>query len=144
MLDALTKSTNTDIAAIAAKALKETKYHVRHSGEWVLKLGDGTDESHRRIQSAFDDLWRFTPELWIADDIDEEMQQAGVAPDLAALRPQWEAIVRDVVSRATLTLPNETPRWSSRSGRNGFHTEALGHLLSEFQIVARSHPGAKW
>jgi len=143
-LDALTTSTNADVAAIAGKALKETKYHVRHSGEWVLKLGDGTEESHRRIQAAFDDLWRFTPELWLSDEIDQEMQQSGVAPDIAVLRPQWEGIVRDVIGKATLTLPNETPRSGARSGRNGFHTEALGHLLSEFQIVARSHPGAKW
>ena len=144
LLDALTKSSNADLAAIAAKSLKEAKYHVRHSGEWVLKLGDGTGESHRRIQKSFDELWRFVPELFAADDIDREMQDAGIAPDLAALRPIWEALVRDVVTRATLTLPNDSPRSAMRTGRTGFHTEALGHLLAEFQIVARSHPGATW
>ena len=144
LLDALTRSSNADLAAIAAKSLKEVKYHVRHSGEWVLKLGDGTDESHRRIQKSFDDLWRFTPELFAADDVDRELQAAGIAPDLAALATQWEAIVRDVVSRATLTLPAAAPRSSARAGRQGVHTESLGHLLAEFQIVARSDPGAAW
>jgi ring-1,2-phenylacetyl-CoA epoxidase subunit PaaC len=144
LLDALTKSVNKDIAAIAAKALKEVKYHVRHSGEWVLKLGDGTPESHRRIQKSFDDLWRFTSELFTADDIDRAMHAEGVAPDMAALRANWEAIVREVVDRATLTLPHDAPRSSMRGGRQGSHTEALGHMLAEMQIVARSDPGAKW
>ncbi len=144
LLQALSESTSADLAAIAAKSLKEVKYHVRHSGEWVLKLGDGTAESHWRIQKSFDDLWRYTTELFVVDDIEREMHEAGVAPDLAALKPQWEAIVRDVIARATLTLPNDIPRPSARSGRNGFHTEALGHMLAEFQIVARSDPGATW
>ena len=84
-------SSNEELAAIAAKSLKEAKYHVRHSGEWMLKLGDGTDESHRRVQRALDDLWRFTAELFAADAIDRAMQERGVAPDLAALQPRWEA-----------------------------------------------------
>jgi ring-1,2-phenylacetyl-CoA epoxidase subunit PaaC len=145
MLDALSKSANTELAAIAAKSLKEAKYHVRHSGEWMLKLGDGTEESHRRVQKALDDLWRFTGELFAADDIDRAVQQSGVAPDLAALKPQWEALVRDVIDRATLTLPNDLPRApTTRGGRTGAHTESLGHMLAEMQIVARSHPGATW
>ena len=144
-LDALSRSTNADLAAIAAKSLKEAKYHVRHSGEWVLRLGDGTEESHRRIQKAFDDLWRFMPELFAMDDVDFALLTDGVSVDLAALRTQWEALVRDVVSRATLTLPNDAPRAAGmRGGRTGAHTEFLGHLLAEMQIVARSHPGATW
>jgi ring-1,2-phenylacetyl-CoA epoxidase subunit PaaC len=145
LLDALSGSTNASIAAIAAKSLKEAKYHVRHSGEWMLKLGDGTDESHRRVQQALDGLWRFTSELFAADSIDREMQEAGVAPDLAALEASWERLVRDVVQRATLTLPHAVPRSASmRGGRSGVHTEFLGHMLAEMQIVARSHPGAAW
>ncbi len=145
LLDALTDSSHTELAAIAAKSLKEAKYHVRHSGEWMLKLGDGTEESHRRVQRALDELWRFTAELFAPDDIDRAMHEAGIAPDLAALKPRWEALVRDVLDRATLTLPNDLPRpANARGGRAGAHTEYLGHLLAEMQIVARSHPGATW
>ena len=144
-LDALSRSTNAELAAIAAKSLKEAKYHVRHSGEWMLKLGDGTDESHRRVQRALDELWRFTAELFAADDIDHAMQAAGVAPDLAQLQPEWERLVREVIDTATLTVPHDVPRLASmRGGRTGAHTEHLGHLLAEMQIVARSHPGATW
>ena len=145
MLDALSRSANTELAAIAAKSLKEAKYHVRHSGEWMLKLGDGTDESHRRAQRALDELWRFTPELFAADDVDRAMQAAGIAPDLEPLRIEWEKLVREVIDTATLTLPHDVARPAgARGGRTGAHTEHLGHLLSEFQIVARSHPGATW
>ena len=145
LLDALSRSAHPELAAIAAKSLKEAKYHVRHSGEWMLKLGDGTDESHRRVQKAVDTLWRFTPELFAADDVDRTMLAAGIAPDLAALKDQWASLVRDVIARATLTLPNDTARVAStRGGRTGAHTEHLGHMLAEMQIIARSHPGAKW
>jgi len=145
LLDALATSSHAELAAIAAKSLKEAKYHVRHSGEWMLKLGDGTEESHRRVQRALDELWRFTGELFAADDIDRAMQDAGVAPDLAALRATWESLVRDVVERATLTLPHDVPRLpNARGGRAGAHTEFLGHMLAEMQIIARSHPGATW
>ena len=115
LLDALSRSSNAELAAIAAKSLKEAKYHVRHSGEWVLKLGDGTDESHRRVQKAIDDLWRFTPELFAADDIDRAMLEAGVAPDLTAIKSQWDTLVRDVLDRATLTVPHDIPRAANTS-----------------------------
>ena len=145
MLDALSKSTHSDVAAIAAKSLKEAKYHVRHSGDWMLKLGDGTDVSHQRAQDALDALWRFTSELFVADDIDRELMASGVAPDLSAVYSQWDALVHDVIQRATLTVPADAPRRAgTRGGRQGAHTEYLGHLLAELQIVARSHPGAKW
>jgi ring-1,2-phenylacetyl-CoA epoxidase subunit PaaC len=144
-LDALSRSTSDELAAIAAKALKEAKYHVRHSGEWMLKLGDGTEESHRRAQRALDELWRFTPELFAPDDVAARLAALGVGPDLPTLRAQWESIVRDVVERATLTLPHESSHSPHlRGGRKGMHTEHLGHLLAEMQIVARSHPGAQW
>jgi phenylacetate-CoA oxygenase, PaaI subunit len=143
VLDALSRGTNADVAAIAAKSLKEAKYHVRHSGEWMLKLGDGTERviaacSARSIAVAF------TAELFAADEIDAAMLRAGIGPDLASLRPTWEQLVRDVVSRATLTLPNDPPKPATRGGRAGAHTEFLGHMLAEMQIVARSHPGASW
>ena len=145
LLDALSKSTHTELAAISAKSLKEAKYHVRHSGDWMLKLGDGTDESHRRTQEALNALWRFTPELFATDDIDRELLASGVAPDLTAIHAQWSTLVRDVIERATLTVPADVPRRAgTRGGRQGVHTEYLGHLLAELQIVARSHPGAQW
>jgi ring-1,2-phenylacetyl-CoA epoxidase subunit PaaC len=144
-LDAMSRSTSPEIAALAAKSLKEAKYHVRHSGEWMLKLGDGTDESHRRVQRALDELWRFTPELFVADGVAARLAVQGIAPDLPALRNQWSSLVRDVVDRATLTLPHESSHSPHlRGGRNGMHSEHLGHMLAEMQIVARSHPGAKW
>jgi ring-1,2-phenylacetyl-CoA epoxidase subunit PaaC len=144
-LDALSRSTNADVAAIAAKSLKEAKYHVRHSGEWMLKLGDGTDDSHRRVQRALDELWRFTPELFVADGVAARLAVQGIVPDLPALRARWETIVRDVAARATLTVPHESMHSPHlRGGRSGMHSEHLGHLLAELQIVARSHPGAKW
>jgi ring-1,2-phenylacetyl-CoA epoxidase subunit PaaC len=145
LLDALARGSNVDVAAIAAKSLKEATYHVRHSAEWMLKLGDGTDESHLRVQRAVDELWRFTSELFATDDVDRAMAAAGIAPDPSALAAEWEKLVRDVIERATLTLPHSTPRAASaRGGRTGQHTEHLGHLLAELQIVARSDPGATW
>lgn len=146
LLDALSSSSHRELAAIAAKSLKEAKYHVRHSGEWMLRLGDGTEESHRRAQKAVDELWRFSGELFAPDEIDRAMQEAGIGPDLAALAARWDSLVRDVVSRATLTLPGDMPRAPRRraGGRTGAHTEHLGRMLAEMQIVARSHPGATW
>ena len=144
-LDAMSRSTSPELAALAAKSLKEAKYHVRHSGEWILKLGDGTEESHRRVQRALDELWRFTPELFAPDPVDARLAALGVGPDRPALRPQWETLVRDVTSRATLTLPHDLVHSPHlRGGRAGMHTEHLGHMLAEMQIVARSHPGATW
>jgi ring-1,2-phenylacetyl-CoA epoxidase subunit PaaC len=144
-LDALSRSTSAELAAIAAKSLKEAKYHVRHSGEWILMLGDGTEESHRRVQRALDDLWRFTPELFAPDPVAARLAALGVGPDLAALRAQWDTLVRDVIDRATLSLPHALPHSPHlRGGRAGAHPEHLGHMLAEMQIVARSHPGASW
>lgn len=141
-LDALSASGNAELAAVAAKALKETRYHVRHASEWVLRLGDGTEESHGRMQRAMDELWPWTGELAWQDAVDADLRKTGVAPDLEALKSPWEVMVRDVATRATLTIPKGPMRMSQ--GRQGKHTEHLGHMLAEMQIVARSHPGAKW
>ncbi len=141
-MEALQKSANADLAGIAAKATKEAKYHVRHSAQWVVTLGDGTDESHARTQRAVDDLWRYTGELFIADDVDREVVAAGFGVDPSVLADAWRTQVDDVLKRATLTTPSVT--YMQRGGRNGKHTEHLGHMLSEMQIVARSHPGASW
>jgi ring-1,2-phenylacetyl-CoA epoxidase subunit PaaC len=141
-LEALARGAQPGLAGIAAKALKETRYHVRHSGEWVLKLGDGTDESHGRAQSALDALWRYTGELFLPSAVDDAMVAAGIAPDPASLLAPWRAQVEDVVRRATLSLPPDG--YMQRGGREGRHTEHLGHMLAEMQIIQRSHPGAQW
>ena len=135
-MEALSKSKHTDLAGIAAKAMKEAKYHVRHSADWMVKLGDGTAESHQRVQQAVDDLWRFTGEMFIADDTDRAVL------DPATLEKPWRSHVDEVMKRATLTIP-ET-KYMQRGGREGKHTEHLGHMLTEMQIVARSFPDGKW
>ncbi len=140
--EALSKSKNTDVAGIAAKAMKEAKYHVRHSADWMVKLGDGTEESHRRMQEAVDGLWRYTGEMFIADDVDRAAVTNGAGIDPSALESAWRSHIDDVLKRATLTIP-ET-KYMQRGGRDGKHTEHLGHLLSEMQIVARSYPDGKW
>jgi len=141
-MDALTKSSDADLAGIAAKAVKESRYHVRHSAEWVVTLGDGTEESHARAQGAVDELWRYTGELFMADAIDREMSDAGLGVNPETLAERWSAEVGKTLERATLTVPKVG--YMQRGGREGKHTEHLGHMLAEMQIVARSHPGASW
>ena len=140
--EALQRSSNQELAGIAAKGVKESRYHVRHSADWVLKLGGGTLESRSRTQRAVDDLWRYTGELFLADDVDRAVAASGVGVDPSTLESAWSSTVRDVLGRAGLTIP-DTP-YMQRGGRTGRHTEHLGHLLSEMQILARSHPGASW
>jgi ring-1,2-phenylacetyl-CoA epoxidase subunit PaaC len=141
-LDALAACGHPDLAAIAAKSLKEAKYHLRHSSEWVVRLGDGTEESHRRVQEALDGLWRYTGELFQRDEIDEAVAAHGIAVDADAARARWEAIVHEVLRRATLEV---TPvKLTASGGRRGRHTEHLGHMLAVMQSVARAHPGATW
>jgi ring-1,2-phenylacetyl-CoA epoxidase subunit PaaC len=141
-MEALQRSTNADLAGIAAKAVKEARYHVRHSGQWVITLGDGTDESHSRAQRAVDDLWRYTGELFIADAVDRDVAASGLGVDPSTLADPWRAQIEDVLRRATLNVPSAT--YMQRGGREGRHTEHLGHMLAEMQIVARSHPEATW
>jgi ring-1,2-phenylacetyl-CoA epoxidase subunit PaaC len=142
LLEKLQASSDSGLAGIAAKGFKEVRYHVRHSSEWIVRLGDGTDESHDRAQKALNGLWRFSAEMFQPDAIDRGMAASGVGPDLESLKPQWDKVVRDVLDRATLVIPDEPPGMTG--GRRGRHTEYLGHMLSEMQIVARSHPGAEW
>jgi ring-1,2-phenylacetyl-CoA epoxidase subunit PaaC len=141
-LDALASCGHAELAAIAAKSLKEDKYHLRHSSEWVVRLGDGTEESHRRVQDALNTLWRFTGELFERDAIDTAVEAHGVVFDHDAAKARWDAIVHDVLKRATLEVP--PVKLMASGGRRGRHTEHLGHLLSVMQSVARAHPGATW
>jgi ring-1,2-phenylacetyl-CoA epoxidase subunit PaaC len=136
------KSSDATLAAIAAKSEKESAYHLRHSSEWIVRLGDGTDESHRRAQGAIDDLWAYTGEMFWNDDSDRSLIEAGIAVDPVALRPPWLKTITDVVGEATLVLPKGD--WMQQGGRSGRHSEHLGHLLSELQSMQRTFPGATW
>ena len=139
---AMMMSRDATLAAIAAKAEKEFAYHVRHTSEWMIRLGDGTDESHRRAQTAVDDLWAFTGEMFAVDDAERGLIDAGIAVDPASLRPRWLKTVSTVLGEATLTMPQND--WMQKGGRIGHHTEHLGHLLSELQSLQRTFPGAVW
>jgi ring-1,2-phenylacetyl-CoA epoxidase subunit PaaC len=138
----LSKSAHAELAGVAAKAHKEARYHLRHSADWILKLGDGTPESHARVQGAFDELWRFTGELFAVDDVDRAVVAQGIGVDAAALQPKWHARVAGVLTEATLRVPNDA--FFVKGGRAGRHTEYLGLMLAEMQSVARAHPGAEW
>jgi ring-1,2-phenylacetyl-CoA epoxidase subunit PaaC len=136
------QSKDATLAAIAAKSEKETAYHVRHCSEWMVRLGDGTDESHRRAQTTIDDLWSYTGEMFAVDDSERGLIDAGIAIDPATLRTQWLKTISDIVSEATLALPKS--EWMQRGGRSGRHSEHLGHLLSELQSMQRTFPGVTW
>jgi ring-1,2-phenylacetyl-CoA epoxidase subunit PaaC len=140
--EALQASADTRLAGIAAKALKETRYHYRFSRAWLVRLGDGTQESHRRVQDSVDALWKFTGELFAADEIDERLAAAGVAPRLGALQPSWSARVGEALQEATLTRPAAMAfPWH---GKRGIHSEHLGHMLAEMQFLQRAYRGAQW
>jgi ring-1,2-phenylacetyl-CoA epoxidase subunit PaaC len=140
--DALARSRDATLAAIAAKAVKEMAYHVRHCGEWTVRVGDGTYESHARAQAALDELWPFTGELFEVDAIERALAEAGVAVDSSALRPDWDRTIDDVLAQATLTRPRDG--WMQSGGRAGRHSEHLGHVLAELQFLQRAYPGAAW
>jgi ring-1,2-phenylacetyl-CoA epoxidase subunit PaaC len=139
---AMQKSRDARLAAIAAKAVKEMAYHVRHSAEWVIRLGDGTEESRARTQTALDDLWMYTGEMFHLSEGEPTLIDAGIAPDRAALKPAWNATMDRVLREATLQRP--TDGWMQTGGRRGQHTEHLGRLLAEMQVLHRAHPGATW
>ena len=139
---ALTSSTSPDIAAIAGKAVKEVAYHLDHARSWVVRLGDGTDESHRRVQAGLDEVWPYSYELFERDELVDRLVARGVAADPEQLEPQWRATVEAVLAEATLTVPETT--WRPTGGRRGQHTTSFGYLLAELQHLHRSHPGASW
>jgi ring-1,2-phenylacetyl-CoA epoxidase subunit PaaC len=142
VLERLTTSSNATLAGIAAKALKEAKYHLRHSAEWVLMLGDGTAESHARAQHALDDVWPYAAELFLTDEIDRAAAASGLGVDAESLRQAWRQTIDRVVAEATLTIPKDG--FTPRGGRTGRHTEHLGRMLADMQSLARAHPGASW
>lgn len=139
---AMMKSSDATLAAVAAKSEKESAYHLRHSSEWIIRLGDGTAESHARAQSAIDDLWAFTGEMFAVDESERGLIETGVAIDPDGLRSQWLKTVSGVIAEATLAVP--TSDWMQLGGRGGRHSEHLGHLLSELQHMQRTFPGLTW
>jgi ring-1,2-phenylacetyl-CoA epoxidase subunit PaaC len=140
--EGLLQSNDPRLAGIAAKAIKETRYHFRFSSGWLVRLGDGTEESQQRVQAALSELWRFTTELFVADEVDTALAASGVAPDLTVLQPRWLARIDEVLKEATLTRP--APIAYQWHGKRGVHTEHLGHMLAEMQHLQRTYPGAQW
>ena len=143
LYDWLVGSSDGRLAGIAAKARKESAYHLDHSALWTVRLGDGTDESHRRMQHAVDQVWPYTHELFETDELTRRLDRARIAVDPATLRPQWTSTVDLVLADATLTRPADGG-WAPGGGRSGTHTEALSYLLAEMQVLHRAHPGARW
>ena len=142
LLATLVGSRDARIAGIAAKAQKEVAYHVERSADWVIRLGDGTPESHARMQTAIDDLWMYTGEMFACDETDGALVGEGIACDLSALVAPWRATVESVLTEATLAVPSST--FMQRGGRHGVHTEHLGHMLTTMQYLQRSYTGAQW
>ncbi len=142
LVEALQQSTDADLAAIAAKAVRESTYHLRYSSGWLVRLGDGTPESHERAQRALERLWPFTNELFDGDDVDRAAVAAGIGPAPESLSAAWSGRIDSVLEQATLRRPPPAPfGWYGKQGRHGEH---LGYLLAEMQSLHRAHPGATW
>ena len=139
---ALSRSADERLAGIAAKAVKECAYHFRHSSGWTIRLGDGTEESHTRMQRAIDGLWMWTGEMFTADGVDRTIAAAGIGPDPGGLKPAWDKRIAAVLSEATLVQPKDG--WMQRGGKQGEHSEQLGYILTELQFLPRAYPGATW
>jgi ring-1,2-phenylacetyl-CoA epoxidase subunit PaaC len=143
LYEELKQSTDKTIAAFAEKSLKEVAYHVRHASDWMLRLGDGTEESHKRMQNAVDDLWMFTDDLFQMNEVDELLIKEGIAVDQKKIQEKWKIKVNEILTKGTLTIPsvNNFMRLGSRVGK---HTEHLGYILAEMQFLPRAYPDAKW
>jgi ring-1,2-phenylacetyl-CoA epoxidase subunit PaaC len=142
LFDRLQQSIDPTLAAIAAKVVKESTYHLRHSSQWLIRLGDGTEESRRRVQDALNQQWRFTSELFAADAVDEFAHVAGIGPRVADIQVGWTEQIASILNEATLSQPVDTPL--AASGRQGLHTEHMGFLLAGMQSVQRAYPGLEW
>ncbi|MFN3342380.1 MAG: 1,2-phenylacetyl-CoA epoxidase subunit PaaC [Flavobacteriales bacterium] len=142
LYEELSKSKDEQIAAIAAKSLKEVKYHVRHSSDWMLRLGDGTEESHNRVQKSLNDIWMYTGELFEMNEVDAILIKAGIAADLNVIKQKWNSKIEEVLSQATLKRPQDA--FMQTGSRKGIHTEYLGFILAEMQYLPRAYPTAKW
>ncbi|MDG2058879.1 MAG: phenylacetate-CoA oxygenase subunit PaaC [Flavobacteriales bacterium] len=138
----LSNSKDETLAAISTKSLKEIKYHLTHSKSWVIRLGDGTEESNKRIQKSLNDLWQFTGEFFEMDDIDQKMYKEGIGVNNSSLKSEWDKIVNTTLKESNLIRPEDG--YMQSGSKNGMHTEHLGHLLSEMQFLPRAYPDAKW
>ena len=143
LMQGLLKSTDQRIAEIAEKSLKEVTYHLRRSGDLVVRLGDGTDVSHAKMQAAADELWMYTGEVFIYDDIDNAMVEGGIAPPVEGLHAAFFEHVSEIFAEATLTMPSPEA-WMQRGGKQGRHSERLGFILAEMQFLQRAYPGVTW
>ncbi len=132
-----------ELRAFAEKSFKETAYHLQFSSDWMLRLGDGTEESHRRVAEALTDLWPYTQEMFDDDELDHHMAESYGCPLPSSLKADWDKKVDEVLYHATLTRPKDSP-WPQRGGKSGRHTEHLGYILAEMQSLTRKHPGANW
>jgi len=142
LYERLTASSDERLAAIAAKTVKETRYHLRYSGGWLVRLGDGTEESRARVSSALERLWSYTAELFAEDEVDRAMADRGIAPRLADMQKAWNARIDALLAEATLERPPDRPyQWF---GKQGAHSEHLGYMLVEMQYMQRTYPGARW
>lgn len=142
LYEKLAQGRDKTLAAIAAKSYKEVVYHLRWSSEWVIRLGDGTEESHTRMNNALDELWKFAGELHTAAPYEQETAAKAISPDLSTLRPQWEEKVKEVFDEAGLSYPVTT--WMQTGGKAGRHTEHLGYVLAEMQFLQRAYPECEW
>ena len=138
----LSKSKDETLSALASKSLKEVKYHLRHSSNWLIRLGDGTGESNTKVQDALEELWMYTGELFEMDNLDTELLNSGIAVDNSALKTEWDRMVNDTLAKAKLTRPEDA--YMATGGKKGLHTEYLGFILSEMQFLQRAYPNAKW
>lgn len=142
LYERLQYSKDAQLAAISEKAFKEVAYHLRWSSEWVIRLGDGTAESHARMEKAQEELWKFTGELFIPAPYEQQLIREGIGVDLSLLQPKWEEKVREIFAEAQLSYP--TGRAGLSGGKEGRHTEQLGYILAEMQFLQRAYPGCEW
>lgn len=139
---ALLQTKDERLKSVAQKAIKEVTYHAQWSAEWIIRLGDGTEESHRRIQDSIHDLWEWTGEMFTMDALEHRMLEQGIAVDVEALKPQWDAKVAEILEMATLEKPADD--WMQSGGKQGEHSEYLGYVLAEMQHLPRMYPEAQW
>lgn len=142
LFERLINSSDAQLSAIAAKSLKETKYHLKHSSEWIIRLGDGTEESHTKVQNSLNDLWKYSAEIFYEDDVNHKLTEEGVLPSMDGLKEEWMTYVQNVLEEATLKIPENN--WEQKGGRTGLHTEHLGYILAELQYMQRAYPGMEW
>ena len=142
LLEALTRCSDKRVTEIAARAEKEIRYHLRHNTQWLIRLGDGTDESHERVQASVDNLWQYTGEMFAADEVDAIFAESFAGPNLDAIRDQWRTNVRAILDEATLAMPEDA--WMASGGKQGRHSEHLGYMIAEMQYLQRTYPGASW